>query len=305
MDKDKTDNAFDLSDEDFDNMLVDSQNTDVNAVEDDTVNITDTTDASSTDVDIDEDDSTDVDLDDISTDLDLDETDSTIAPQMVELVHKGKTVTVSMQDAINLAQKGYDYEDKTAKLAPHRRLVKLVEEDEELQDVINSYVTSKTTGDLPKRDDFENEDEWLAASVNKAVSNIAPFTTGKAETEVDTDTTIVSTTEAPIVTKLRGLDPQNFDKIAPHFIAAAKQLTVEQYQQISTSEANVIKLYDIVKNRVLKGPTSSSSTGLNGKQKTFNLRSNRTTSGKRAPKKNVWDLSNKEFDKQLQRAKGY
>jgi hypothetical protein len=307
MSKDKDKDAYDLSDEDFDQMLNEGQTA-----------ITDPDDGEGEEIEInlegddeggdDGSDNDDDGGDDLDLDLNLDDEDlenvKPASPQMIDLVHNGKTVSVTIEQARNLAQKGYDYEDKTAKLAPHRRLVQLVEEDEGLQDVINNYVTGQTLGELPKREDFETEDEWFAAGINKAVSNVAPFTSKDAaptQTDVQTDTQA----EPPIVTEMRQRDPDNYDTVAPHFIKAAEQLTVAQYKQVSSSKEGVIKLYDMVKQRVLKGPASSQSTGSQGKQKTFNLRSNRSTSGKRAPKKNVWDLSNKDFEKQLQRAKGY
>lgn len=231
-------------------------------------------------------------------------TDTKPATETVTLIHKGVSKTVTIAEAINLAQKGYDYETKTANLAPHRRLVEIVESDPEIRDYINNKVLSKTMPVVSKREDFETEELWLADNMVKAASAANPVIPGKVE--ATTETTEAPTGqggEPPLIKMLRQRDPDNFDKVKVYLAPALQSLTVAQYQAVAQDVNAVFKFYDSVKRQKAPQTTIAGQS----KEKTFNLRSGQGNSNASRPNKpkNAWDLSNKEFDSVMNKTKGY
>jgi hypothetical protein len=236
-------------------------------------------------------------------------TDFAKAPdqQKITLIHNGQTIEVSQQEAVNLAQKGYDYEKKTAQIAPHRRLIELVEGDEELQEIINRHVVRRTMPKTSKREDFDTEDEWFQDNMERIMAKTTPVVS-KAEPDVTQQSQAQATPtgqggESPVVRALRNRDPQHFEAVKPHLVQAIQGLKVEDYQRITQSAAEVVKFYDQVKSQVVGTQTGRSAARKPG-QKSFNLRGG--GGPPRTPaKKNVWELSNKDFNTQLRKAKGY
>ena len=221
--------------------------------------------------------------------------------EVFTLLHGGKVITLPKSKVINLAQQGFDYQEKTTKLAPYRRLIKLVEDDPELQEKINNHVVSKKIPSLAKREDFETEDEWLKANMTTVASKMNPA----FSTETEGTATSPSTEEAPIVRALKLRDPEHFTTVAPHLVSAIKKLTMEQYQSISNDPAEVVKFYDFVKARVLSPPAKAPLASGQPVKKTFNLRSGMSRSSAAPEKKNIWELSNKDFDRLTRKVKEY
>jgi len=218
----------------------------------------------------------------------------------VTIIHNGQQIQVTQQELVNLAQKGFDYEAKTKAIAPHRRLIELVNADKSLKDVINDHVTSKFV-EVDSRENYDNEDEWMAANLKKTVSKVSPFI---GEESVSDPATEQSNTTPEIVTVLQQRDPENFQKIVPYFGKAAETLTKAQYDHVASSTENVIKFYDQVKAQVMKVKNVNNKTV--NKKKTFNLRSNQGNRSNKAKRKtNVWDLPNDQFGKILKKVKGY
>jgi len=320
MAKENTDNAFDISDEDFDNMLNAGMAGEVSAEEneDGVINLTlsnDDDDDQNDGLNSDSQDDLDIDVNGILDDDDDDDKSQNNqgVPQTMTIVHNGKEQELTLDEVRNFAQKGYDYETKTKQLAPHRRLITLVEEDEDLQGLINNYVVGKSVGEVKKREDFDTEEDWLQANLENVLAKTNPFTTGKSEAEntstTETDINLNTNPAVGVYERLQARDKENYESVVPVMMKVAQQLSVADYNKITQSEDMVIKFYDKVKEQVVgQGSNSGGNNNVNtghGKQRTFNLRSNRTAPGKRTPKKNVWELSDNEFEKQIQRAKGY
>lgn len=62
--------------------------------------------------------------------------------EVYEIVHHGHVHRVTKEKLINLAQKGFDYEQK---VGPHRRIVQLVESDPRAAALLDSYVRGELT----------------------------------------------------------------------------------------------------------------------------------------------------------------
>ena len=210
------------------------------------------------------------------------------------IIHNGKNITVTEQELLNLAQKGFDYEQKTTEIAPMRKLVKLVKDDKELQSLINEHVANKVIAQTSKREDFETEDEWLQDNLTKTVSKLAPvIDENNLNFLPESDSMVNQEPQEPeIVSVLRQRDSQNFDIVLPKMQEAVRHLTIAKYQEISSDPNKIIQFYDKVKELVIKSP-----------KKTFNLRSGSRTPNRQP--RNVWDLSNKDFNKIIQKTKGY
>jgi hypothetical protein len=229
--------------------------------------------------------------------------------QKITLIHNGQAIEVTQQEAINLAQKGYDYEKKTSQLAPHRRLIELVEGDEELQSIINRHVIRKTMPAPSKREDFDSEDDWFRDNMEKVLAKTTPIVSPRREEQEQTTAPNAPTgqggqVESPIVRALRQRDPQHFETVKPVLVDAIKKLTVDEYSRITQSATEVVKFYDKVKSEVVAGGNSGGTAAQRG-GRTFNLRGGGGVASRPAPRKNVWELSNKDFNEQIRKAKGY
>ena len=198
-----TKEAFDLSDEDFDDIMSnlgedtskDSDNDEPQRDEtaqddllkgifdddDDTDDVTD--DDTDNTGSFDSDDSDDSDSDDSDT------SESDTGPEEMSIVHNGKVITMPVDEVVKLAQKGFDYESKTAAIAPHRRLISLVESDKEIQDFINQKVVGSKIPEIEDRDKFDSETEWLKANMTKALAAQNPVVGSKGKKQSDPFTT--------------------------------------------------------------------------------------------------------------------
>ena len=232
--------------------------------------------------------------------------------QQVTLVHNGQQITVPLQEAINLAQKGFDYERKTAQIAPHRRLIELIEQDEGLQEVINRHVVKKVIPQASKRDEFSSEEEWLQDNLERIMAKTSPVFQ-RTEESTPTGQTVpqgmstetAPTQESPIVQALRQRDPENFDNVKGHLTAAIRNLTVQQYAEVTQDPNKVFEFYDQVKTQVQSPQQARPASSRAPRKPTFNLRGGTTGQPRTPEKKNVWNLSNKEFSNILQQVKGY
>ena len=198
---------------------------------------------------------------------------------LTEIVHNGKTHKVTHEQLINLAQKGFDYDFK---VGPHGKIVQMLDADPELQEIITEHWNKKTgQGSGPEIKpfaDYEDTDEWLRDNLSNISSQPQPpqFDIGAA---------------------MRMRDPDSFDTVIQHLEVEAKKLSVRDYERIETDLGALCKFYDYVKAKVVPAPSSTPTPNFRVKP-----------SGGEPPKKkikNPWEMPKDEFQKQLDRAKGY
>ncbi len=318
MTKTKEQDAFDLSDEDFANMrdsIGDFEESTEEEFSDDT-----TEDSTISTEETEEEEIEDFSTEDFSADdeeeEEEEETDDTSGQDdssqedLIEIVHNGVKHSLPRNEVVKLAQQGFDYTKKTSALAPHRRLLQLIDDDQGLKDKINEHVSKKLGIKASAREDYESDEEWLEDNINKTVAKVSPFIEDTPAGAPNSGPGGQPAGQPNIIKVLQERDPKEFATVAPYLPVAAKQLSEEQYKAINEDPNAVIRFYDSVKKQVkvhlAKGSIDNPSNKGKSKKKTFNVRSGGTNNSKgRKTKKNVWDMSNKDFNAVLQKAKGY
>ena len=229
--------------------------------------------------------------------------------ETIEIVHNGQVHRLTRDEAVKLAQKGFDYDTKIGK---HQRMAALLDADPEAARVLNDYVLKRTAAPLsegPRQQpdapalkplsEFEDETAWLEHNV-KALSR----TTGADGPPVE-----------KIEWVLMSRDVDHYHEIAPLLDTYIRKLPMEHALMIDaeTKRGNIlplVKFYDKVKEHVLsqrKPQAPDPKKTEPPKQPAF-----RAKPGGGEPPRNpqespsyVWDLPNKDFRERLQQIKGY
>ena len=257
-------------------------------------------------------------------------------PQMFEIVHNGRVHRLTREGITMLAQKGFDYD---AKIGPHKKIVRLIESDPTAAAILDEYAR---TGRLPAAaapapppelkplTAYENEIDWFKDNFEalQQMTQAAPAAPAAAAAPAPPPAP-AETPETPppavddvqrISDTLSARDPKNYARVAPHLMEYANRyLTVEQYQKVNSSMANLVQFYDWIRDQVLAQSPSADSLppappgtppapgagGGSGGRAPFRMQPGggqppRDDSGKKA-----WQLPNKEFEAIIARAKGY
>jgi len=209
--------------------------------------------------------------------------------ELFEIVYKGETQKVSREKIIELAQKGYSYHSDMNRIAPHKKLVKLIEGDQEIGNLVNDYVKNRAKPQTSKLEDFESEEAWLEDNLERQK---------KAEKFKEIHE---ATPGQEIVEFFRNKDPKNYEKVLSAVGQYANELTVKEYDAINHDMDKLEAFYEEVKVQVLsKGdPTMRPSASF------------RSRSGGGAPPRTkksepkAWEMSSKDFNKIIQKVKGY
>jgi len=211
-----------------------------------------------------------------------------------------------------MLQKAYDYDTK---VGPHQRIAQIVMADPGAAEVLNNYLQGKMKPGsaplepLPERlkfkmvpfDDSKSPEEWLAANleeyektkeaVHKPVAQVQP-----QQTKVQ-----------QVAQILMSRDPENFYKVAPHLGRVADEfLTKKQLARIENDMGAAFEFYDFAKSQILHSTATPAKQQAAPKTPSFRVRSG----GGEAPQEKSkadypWQLSNKDFDAELQKIKGY
>jgi chemotaxis protein histidine kinase CheA len=205
--------------------------------------------------------------------------------QLFEIMYKGKKHKLTREKMTELAQKGFSYHTDMNRIAPHKKLVTLIESDEEISKIVNNYVAERAKPKVSKMEDFDTEEEWLEDNLTRR-QKAAKFAQVKS-----------STPGQEIIDFFRTKDPENYEKVLTAVGSEASQLTVAEYEEINKSMVKLEEFYDKVKAKI-SAPVKP--------KPTFRARSGggvlpRKTKGG----KNAWELSSKDFNKLIQEVKGY
>jgi len=218
-------------------------------------------------------------------------------PEVVEIVHNGQVHKVTRDKLVELAQKGFDYDYK---VGPHGRLVQLVEEDQELQDLINNHVKQKVEGKkavAPAQDDIElvpfddaaDPDAWLKENF------------GRARKAWEAKPAAPPNALPPSGVILQMRDPEHFQDVMKIFHEELYKQPYARVQAIDKDLGELIKFYDEVRTGITKeAPVNKANTN-----PPFRMPSGGHEQRSDKPKPNVWDLPNDKFQEIINKAKGY
>lgn len=206
-----------------------------------------------------------------------------------EIVHNGQVYRFKKDKIVELAQKGFDYDYK---IGPHGKIAKMIESDPNLANVVNDYWQGKTNPKpesykVKSIEDYENETEWLQDNLQKALESVKPQVVQQPP-QNQANTTLNS---------LKMRDPEHYNAVLPKMAEYAAQLSVADYQKIDSDITSLYQFYDFVKERVVSKKVKPPIPG-------FKVKSGGGENNKSAAVP-VWKLSKTEFQKQLDKIKGY
>jgi len=268
-------------------------------------------------------------------------------PQMFEIVHNGRVHRLTREGVIMLAQKGFDYDTK---IGPHKKIIQLVESDPAAAALLDAYAR---TGRLPAAPpagpappqpklkplhEYDNEIDWFkdnfealqqlttpsaAPPASAPPAGAAPPAVGVVDPAAPRDDTPAPAGDVQrIADTLASRDPKNYARVAPHLMEYAQRyLTLEQYQKVNSSMANLVQFYDWVRDQVLaQAPPGKAGTagtagaaappapdaGSSGAAAPpFRMQSGGGQPPREDGAKKAWELPNKEFESIIARAKGF
>jgi len=237
--------------------------------------------------------------------------------EMIEIVHRGQAHRVTKDKAIELAQKGYDYDSK---VGPHGKLVKMIETSPEIASLVNEAWQRKVSG-LPialestkpepfkakPYQDYENETEWLQDNLNTVINTIqslpqsqpAPAPEPVFQPQTPEQPAPVTPVKNTVKEALQVRDPENFHKVFPKIEDYVNQLTISDYQKIDSDMGALCQFYDFVKDSELKKVKPVTS------KPGFKVQSGGGEPPRESDVAPAWKLSKADFQKQLDKVKGY
>lgn len=217
----------------------------------------------------------------------------------IDIIHNGQVYSFTKEKIVELAQKGFDYDFK---VGPHGKIAQMIEADPNLSRVVDDYWQEKADagGEKDKEfevssvDDYDNEEAWLQDNVRKAISSIAKATQPAPQPQVEPQ-------GGTMADALRMRDPEFFNQVYPKLDGYAEQLTMSEYRKVDSDMAALCQFYDFVKEQEqgkARKPKEVKTPG-------FRVKSG----GGEAPKASnitpAWKLSREDFQKQLDKVKGY
>ena len=243
----------------------------------------------------------------------------------LDIIYNGQTEKLTKEEAIRRAQMGTDYETKMRQLAPHRRLIEIVNRDKGLQDLITTYI--QNGGKLPDAKpeqprlkpltEYDGEDaaeRWLMDGIKTIQAN------EKANVQPVKD---VSQKEMSTALQVRAIlslnDSENFDDVFPEMCRRLPTLTQADQAKIDAQCAQgdfrgIHKFYTYVRDNIVK-PKAKAEPTETPKQKTDGADKFRMRPGGGTPPKessadggdlpDPWQLSDKDFKTHMRRLKGH
>lgn len=242
--------------------------------------------------------------------------------EMIELIHNGQVHKVTREKAIQLAQKGFDYD---VKVGPHQRIAQILETDRGAGQVLNDYLTGRlqvpaaetspvvpdkpAAPELKALSEYDSENEWLrdnVAAIQKATPAPAPAPAPQTPQYNPVD---------GIANTLAARDPEGYGRVSPVLDEfARKNLTMEQYTQVNSGDmASLTRFYDWVRPQVM-GQPSANPQGFAGAppgpvtpkgNPQFRVRSQGGAPPRETDSQRVWELPNDQFQAIISKAKGY
>ena len=249
-------------------------------------------------------------------------------PETIQLVHRGQVHTVTKEKAIELAQKGFDYD---MKVGPHGKIAQMVDSNPDfakgVQDLWNQYTSGQPSKSEPQPkeepkfeikplEDFDNETEWLQANLKTLAETLTAHTNKPEPEQIPrSEEPPESPSEDALGNQVYGMfvsrDPEHAVKIVPKMMEYAKRLSKAQYDEVNSDISKLFQFYDFVKKQELakvsqpNNPQPSNPAPENPKP-SFRVRSG----GGEMPRQEedadyAWKMPKDEFEKTLAKAKGF
>lgn len=211
--------------------------------------------------------------------------------EKIEIVHNGQVYKLTKDKLVELAQKGFDYDFK---VGPHGKLAQMIDSDPGLSKVVDDYWQGKVVGDekfeVKPLDNYESEEAWLADNLKRSLES-APRPQAAPQ----------SSNNRTVSNALQMRDPEHFNMVLSKIPEYAKQLTVVDYQRIDSDMGALCQFYDFVKEQEIAKISKVRETKAPG----FRVKSGGGESPKADSVSPAWKLSKEDFQKQLDRVKGY
>lgn len=231
--------------------------------------------------------------------------------RLMKIMHDGKVHEITEEKYLELAQKGFDYDTKVAKIAPHRKIAELLEADPQIANIVNTYISRRTQQprqfsqqaqpgfELKSIDEYETADKWLGDNIQRFAQQ---QTAVQAQPNPQADL-------QQVLAALKMHDPQNFGTVFPKMQEKIRggQMTVERYQQCNNDIGALLQLYDEVKGGMANPSPQNSSVSQERKPvPSFKMSPGQTPNPSTKNKTELpWNLSNQKFQDVLSKVKGY
>lgn len=216
-----------------------------------------------------------------------------------EIVHGGQVHRITKDKYKELAQKGFDYDNK---VGPHGKIARMIEADPAIAQMVEDAWAGKFK---PKAEevklkpltDYEDEDTWLKDNLQSAV---AAAVTNK---QPPPPSPVTQTVGPSVAQTLMMRDPQHFQLVMNKMPQYLNQLSVENYKRVDTDLSVLCEFYDYVKDQEISKAKIPSSQTI--QKPSFKVRSGGVDLKRGDTEDFAWKLSNDDFEKQLARIKGY
>lgn len=221
--------------------------------------------------------------------------------RLYDIQYKGQTKRLTEAEMTALAQKGFSYNSDMNKIREKKKIVTLIEADPEIGNLVDNYIKEKANPKIQKLDNFDTEEDWLQANIT-ASQESAKYK--EIQQKVQDPTPPGAKEGTAVVNHLAERDPEHHKVVLSSMGKYASKLTKAQYDRVNTSVEALEEFYDAVKVEVLKGnPPQPIKTK---PKPSFRIKSGGGTPPRQAktePK--AWEMSSKDFNEVLRKAKGY
>ena len=214
-----------------------------------------------------------------------------------EIVHRGQVHRVTKEKLKELAQKGFDYDTK---VGAHGKIARMIETDPEFAKIVNNAWAEKNR---PKKlqvktiDDYESEDDWLRDNLQTIVGDTVA---AQVNTMIQSQPPPPPAQTSTVAQTLMARDPQGFNttmSVLPQYL---QKLSIENYRRIDTDFSALCEFYDYVKG------AEGQKTPVKSNTPSFKVRSGSPAMKTKDTDLNyAWNLSNKDFNKEIAQIKGY
>ncbi len=226
------------------------------------------------------------------------------APPMRKFVHNGQVIEVTDEKATELEQKGYDYDFK---VGPHGKLVEMLDSDPDFADEVDRLWNQRLNGGNESNpsafegsdiDDHDDDRSLLQENMDRFAERLrqspAPINQESVQPQVPA--------EDPTQAALRMRDPEFYELVQPRLNDFVPDLSVKNYNAINSDMNKLCQFYDFVKEQVIPKQNTNSPTN---HQPNLRMKSGHSKDPGTRPVKKAWDLSREDFQKQLDKMKGY
>jgi len=267
--------------------------------------------------------------------------DSGQLPETIEIKHNGQIHRLTRDKYTELAQKGFDYDQK---MGPHRKLIELYQNDPVTHKTINDRLEDLRRqargeppvqpGQGPKQEeqkfvpkplkDFDTEEEWMQHNLEAFGSMVRQQTLQEAQA-VQMQQPQRDQGMNPTVQLVAAIDHQDYAKVLPYIPKLVMEnLPPARIQQIETDPGAFAEFYwqakrALAQNNLIepKGPLYPSGQGAMQQEPSghassskkaevpFRSRSKGGEGPKAKPPKDAFDLPNAEWERIKAKAKGF